>query len=91
MGETEVGRIDLCSLSGVPKGGLMVGVIFRWIMDPIIIEYSTDYYGVHFTDRQLRLLRRISSDQALPVRALIKSYIKMGFKNTGKYKFSQGG
>jgi len=55
-----------------------------------IVQYSPTYYGITFTDRQVRRLCRIASDQALPVRVLIEQYIAKGFANTERYEFSQG-
>ena len=68
----------------------MVGVIFGCRMKVKIVHYSPSYFGVTMTDRQLRRLCRIASDQALPVRVLIEQYIQKGFANTERYKFSQG-
>jgi len=59
-------------------------------MKPKTVQYSPAYYGITFTDRQVRRLCRIASDQALPVRVLIEQYIAKGFANTEQYVFSQG-
>ena len=68
----------------------MVGVILRCRMKLTIEQYTTSYYGVYFDEKQMRRLRRIASDQAIPVKTLIKSYMQKGFANTERYIFSQG-
>jgi len=68
----------------------MVGVIFGCRMKVKIVQYSPSYFGIMLTDRQVRRLCRIASDQALPVRVLIEQYIQKGFVNVERYSFSQG-
>lgn len=67
-----------------------MGVIFRCRMEVKIVEYTQYMYAVYFSEKELRVLRRIASDQATPVKLLIKSYIRKGFANTERYHFSQG-
>jgi len=66
----------------------MVGVIFWCRMKPKVVQYSPTYYGIMLTDRQLRLLCRIATDQALPVRVVIERCLQKGFANTERYSFT---
>ena len=55
-----------------------------------VVQYSLSYFGIVLSETQLRRLRRIASDQAVPVGVLIGRYIQKGFANTERYHFSQG-
>jgi len=57
-------------------------------MKPIVTEYTSSYFGVYFDDKQLRLLRRIASSQAVPVKVLICEYIRKGFAKLEQVHFS---
>ena len=68
----------------------MVGVIFWCRMKPKIVIYQSDYYGLLFTKKQLRLLRRIACDRAEPVGLFIRDCIQKGFAKLEQHVFSEG-
>ncbi|KKL07215.1 hypothetical protein LCGC14_2588260 [marine sediment metagenome] len=59
-------------------------------MKPKTVQYTPSYFGITFDKKQLRLLRRIACEQAMPVGLFIRSCIQRGFLNLEQHVFSQG-
>ena len=67
----------------------MVGIMFWCRMKIKIMHYTPSYFGIVFTTKQLRRLRRIAADRGMTVNDLIDRYLQRGFANTERYIFSE--